>query len=378
MKKVLAAVVAVALMITMFAVVSNAAGGICIDGAYLTNDADPSTTHTEAHKPNEGETGLTMEFFNGDIGDVYNSGFAYLHFQGWWSDDEEIADFGYQFNDGEIVWGQLIFDQNLIDVKDLTGHEYPNRFNMTLPLQEGVISFKLYKKYAAGGEEVFHTVTYSNEAGAAVTHYTDKLLSNGAAIGVWVNAGNPTAYVKFTTAGSFKGFSLPIYWASRPEGDNPTGPSATWTAEIFKFAYNTDYTLAQKPVKSVTVTSTADNNPVFNEQWDEALEAGTYIVKFTITNADYVDENNKAPYLVLPQSDLEVSPVAVYSNDAAFTLKFLGEDVEGDFFVANPDEVDTPAQTEVPQTGDASIAMIAVLVVLAMGAAVVFARKKSY
>ena len=31
-----------------------------------------------------------------------------------------------------------------------------------------------------------------------------------------------------------------------------------------------------------------------------------------------------------------------------------------------------------PATGDASVAMIAVLVVLTMGAAVVFARKKSY
>ena len=55
-----------------------------------------------------------------------------------------------------------------------------------------------------------------------------------------------------------------------------------------------------------------------------------------------------------------------------------------DFFAANPEEGTEPATqpgtepTTIPQTGDFSVAMFAVIAVLAMGAAVVFMKKRSY
>ena len=239
--------------------------------------------------------------------------------------------------------------------------------------------------YAGFGEiEVYGT---AKEDQAPVTTYSDKQISNGAAIGVWVNEDHNTTYVKFTTAGGFKGYKLPIYLASRPEvdaaGNDPTGPAATWTAEVFKFEYNPEYSFTKAPIKSETITSVADNNPAFAVEWPEALEAGTYIIKFTVTNNEFVDDNGKSPYLVLPKSDLEVADAAKveYAGDP-FTIIIRGEDVDGEYFAANPENTDAPAPVtggeNPPATGDASVAMIAVLVVLAMGAAVVFARKKSY
>ena len=249
--------------------------------------------------------------------------------------------------------------------------------------------------YYCGFGEIEVYGTAKEEQAPSVT-YSDKQLGNGAAVGVWLKAGNPTSYVEFTTAGGVKGLKFPIYWASRPEvdaaGNEPTGPSANWTVEVFEFDSNPENTLSKAPVKSEAITSVADNNPAFVIEWDEALPAGTYIVRFTVNNADYVDDNNKSPYLVLPLSDIEVadaSKAAYDRENQAFTIIVRGEDIEGEYFLANPENTDTPAQpttdepqtqpaTQQPQTGDASVAMIAVLVVLAMGAAVVFARKKSH
>ncbi len=236
-----------------------------------------------------------------------------------------------------------------------------------------------------------------------VVTYSNMLIGEGAAIGTWVKGTENTASVAFTTAGGLKGIALGIYWASRAQGDNPTGPEATWTAELFEYKDDAETTFAQAPLKSTTVTSVADNKPAFRLEYDEALPAGTYVVRFTVTNADYVDESGKSPYLVLPLPDTR-APEAdkfAFSGDA-FNLTVIGETMDN-YFVANPANVSlkpaeqpstepqptTEPQTEPqpttepqtvpqPQTGDASVTIIAVIAVLALGAAVVFMKKRAY
>ena len=176
--------------------------------------------------------------------------------------------------------------------------------------------------------------------GGGVTTQSDHPIRNGGeSIGTWIQKGQETNYVEFTTAGKINGFNF-HYWASNPS--TGTGPKATWKAELYKFEKNPDYSFTKEPVKSVEVTSNGDNDPVVNVQWDEALDAGTYIIKFTLLNPDYTEEIGgaaKRPYLVLPKIDNpDTAKFAFGAN--AFNLSVYGDDVEGDFFLENPANVE--------------------------------------
>lgn len=223
-----------------------------------------------------------------------------------------------------------------------------------------------------------------------VVTYTNMQIGEGAAIGTWVKGTDNTASAAFTTAGGLKGIALGIYWASRAQGDNPTGPEATWTAELFEYKNDAETTFAQAPIKSVAVTSVADNNPAFRMEFDEALPAGTYVVRFTVTNADYVDDNGKSPYLVLPLPDKSAPDADKFAfSGEAFNLIVIGESMDG-YFVPNPANVSLKAAVQpvtddpqpvtepLPVTGDVSVTMIAVIAVLAAGAAMVFMKKRAY
>ncbi|MBO7406277.1 MAG: LPXTG cell wall anchor domain-containing protein, partial [Clostridia bacterium] len=115
--------------------------------------------------------------------------------------------------------------------------------------------------------------------------------------------------------------------------------------------------------------------------------------RFTITNFDEIltgkmngqgDDVDMTPYLVLPKMDANPDPEKfAFSTADAFNFYVVGEDGIENFYLANPDNTEAPSQPTTggevpPQTGDASVAMIAVLAVLAMGAAVVFAKKRSF
>ena len=97
MKKVFAIAIVVAMVLALFVIPSHAGGNLCVDGAYLTNDADVSG-RAQPWVPAEGEPNLAGQTKAGDLGNIYNSGFAYFHAQGWWSDDEELSDLGIQIN----------------------------------------------------------------------------------------------------------------------------------------------------------------------------------------------------------------------------------------------------------------------------------------
>ena len=233
----------------------------------------------------------------------------------------------------------------------------------------------------------------------AETTYSQKDIGTGTAIGVWLQGDNHSATLEFTTAGGFKGFGLPIYWASN--ANVPNGPFAKYKIELFKFEYNPEYTLSQAPVKSYELDGQGDNNPAFAFNFDEPLEAGTYIARFTITNFDEIlrgkmngqgDDVDMTPYLVLPKMDANPDPAKfVFSTADAFNFYVVGEDGIETFYLANPENTDSPSQPTTqpatqpetqpetqPQTGDATVAMFAVIVVLTLGAVIVFAKKRSF
>ncbi len=340
MKKLIAAVVCVVMMISLFAAVSHANGALCVDGAYLTSNPDGIAKKGQPWVAGEGEKTVTGDTKSGDLGNIYGLGYTHLHLQGWYGDDEELLDFGYQTNDGDIVWGALIAEDGLAAA---AGWAYCSRYNLTLALQEGKVTIKFYKK-TSNGDSVFHTLEYVNEESSEVTYSKIAILDSGdGGIGSWVDKKNTSTYVEFTAAGAFNAISLANYWASNP--NTKTGPKADWACELYKFEYNADYTLAKEPVKTTTFTSNGDANPAFVFDLGEDMAAGTYIVNFVLTNVDYTEEFDgtaKNPYFVLPQITNPDETKFKYAG-TPFNLVVSAAPIEGDFFVANPEDTDAPA-----------------------------------
>ncbi|MBO4325946.1 MAG: hypothetical protein J5950_01590, partial [Clostridia bacterium] len=350
MKKVLATLVAVVMLVSLFSLVSHAEYmGRCFDGAFLTNNAEANT-----HVPTSEEKDVKNDAHAGDVGNIYGLGYSYIHVQGWLTDDDEFEDIGFQVNDGEITWGKGTYDSNIIG---LTGGTYALRFNFNITIIEGDVKVTFYEKLKSGDAKEAHAFTYVNKE----PDPNEKKFSNvaildngGGAIGTWLNTKNDTAYVEFTTAGAFKGISLGVYWASNP--NVPNGPKADWKFELFKFEYNVENTLAQNPVKTKTVTSSADNDPAFKFDFGEEMPAGTYIAKFTITNPDKSEvfvvngeESSKNPYLVLPKIDNPDDSKFTYYNDP-FNIVLNAEAVDGAFFLANPEDTAAPAKSIIDES----------------------------
>ena len=355
MKKVLAVVVTLAMVLSMFAIVSNANGFTCFDGAFFTTNPAPGT-----HVPTAEEKDVKSEAAgDGNLGSVYDLGYTYLHLQGWYGDADDYSDLGYSINGGETVWGCGIYDANLWDENgnSRTGFPYNYRFNLNLALQEGDVTITMIAKMADGSDKEFKTLSYTNKApDPNVKTYSNKVIGGGDNnIGVWIQGSNNYATIKFTTAGGFKGFGVPIYWASNRSVGN--GPYGKYTIELFKFDTNTEKTLAGTPVKSFNVDGNGDNNPAFSFTFDDALEAGTYIAKFTLANADESEElqaanedapKAKSPYLVLPKMNAGNPDESKFEfNVDPFNFFVIGEDGIDDFYAVNPEDGEAPAATSI-------------------------------
>ena len=142
MKKVLVAIVAIAMLVSMFSAVSNAADymGKCFDGAFLTNN-DKAATHVPSAEEKDVKSGAEA----GALGSVYELGYSYIHFQGWLTDNDEFTDIGYQVNGGDIVWGIGNYDAAIIGA---TGGTYALRFNFNVAIAEGEVTIKFVEKLA--------------------------------------------------------------------------------------------------------------------------------------------------------------------------------------------------------------------------------------
>ncbi|MBP1588454.1 MAG: LPXTG cell wall anchor domain-containing protein [Clostridia bacterium] len=381
MRKLFAAIVVLAMLVSMFAVVSHAANSrFHIDGAYLTNEANPSESHAKDWVPNAEEKDVQTGAQAGDIGYVYGLGYSYFHIQGWWGDAEDFTDIGIQHNNGEIVWGYLKPDPGLAAN---AGLNYCARYNVTLPLQEGTVELKFYKK-AAGGETVIATIKYVNEKSEGIVFEEKSVSGNSTVPGesVWLNEDGEFAAVKFTTNGEIGGVSI-SYWASN--GTN--GPLGSFRAELFAFDTDNDTTLGdnKQPVASTVVDWQDNNKPAFKWKLDKALKKGTYILRFTIFGDDATGVSQETAYVVFPAVNGEVDENKFEyfgTSDRKFNFAIHGSRDIADFYGVNPadgtpsgdgDDPVTPA----PATGDNTMVIFALVAVLAL-AATLFIKKKSF
>ncbi|MBR7062679.1 MAG: LPXTG cell wall anchor domain-containing protein [Clostridia bacterium] len=352
----------------------------------------------------EGDGGASGKLDNHDrTVDGSDGSVTTITLRGWIGfEGQGISQFGYQVGDSDPIFS----DSNREERGDIgairdpaNGGEFADAYKIVIDttnikgtnnviacvkLADGTV-VKIDENVKRNGEGTTPNTSFTF-VGPAVPEktFSRKDIGTGTAIGVWLQGDNDTATLEFTTAGAFNGFGLPIYWASN--AGVPNGPFGKYKVELFKFAYNPEYTLSQAPVKSYELDGQGDNNPAFDFVFDEALKAGTYIVRITLTNKDEIlvgkmngqgDDVEMTPYIVLPKMDAnpDASKFA-FSTADAFNLYVLAEDGVEDFFAANPENTDAPADP--PQTGDAAVAMFAVLAILAMGAVVVFAKKRSF
>jgi LPXTG-motif cell wall-anchored protein len=220
-------------------------------------------------------------------------------------------------------------------------------------------------------------------------------------------------------SGAISELGVPNYWASNPAVEGMA--NAVAHVNVYKFDVNYAKTKQGTPVASAeielagdsnvgTTTEvagtnckvTANGNAGIMLKFDTALPAGQYVVEFS-----QVAQAELMHYLVLPMTQKEYpnDTVAYYldgEKDENLTLR-LAVNLDGELHTLIPDreEPDTQPGTEpatqpgtepatqpgtapatqpetVPQTGDFSVAMFAVIAILAMGAAVVFMKKRSF
>ncbi len=386
MKKVLAAILTIAMLATLFGVVSFANGNFQVDGAYLTNDPEGVDAKTTPWIPVASEKDVMGLVAGGDLGNIYDFGFTHFHIQGWWGDSEDYTDLGIQYNDGDITWGLMVPGE--AGLPAAAGWAYCNRYSFTVPLQAGRIEMKFYKK-TADGQEVIKTINYVNEESDEITYELKAISGNDGNPGnaVWLNEDGEFCAVKFTTSDEIQGIDL-FFWASN--GSN--GPLGSFKGELYKFDTNIENSLSKAPVASKTHAWAGDNNPGFNWRLEENLPAGSYVLKLTIVGDTATGVDKETAYVVFPavNSEIDGTKFEYYNASASFNFGVFGNTKVSlnDFFGTNPEEGTVPAtqpgtepatQPEtVPQTGDFSVAMFAVIAILAMGAAVVFMKKRSF
>ena len=283
------------------------------------------------------------------------------------------------FNDGiRFDFGKTLGKDKYVARIHVTSSEGYAVFPGCTPYPSDMVSYEpnnAFAFYLEFAKEASEYLLDLNGKSVAPSKYSTKSNTEEAGgVGVWMREGSESVTVKFRTAGAFTGLNFGGYWCSNPTA---TGAAADWKVELFKFVGNTEYSTSKAPVASVTMHSESDGDPALNFTFDEQ-PAGAYVVKVTVTNPRQEHEKGK-PYLVLPAITNPDPEKFVYSTDA-FKLNVIGEDVEGDFYLAVPAEGDAPADdpddtpADNPGTSDAAVIAIAAVACLAL-AGVVVAKK---
>lgn len=255
-------------------------------------------------------------------------------------------------------------------------------------LADGTYEVKICARFENGKEEVGHTFTLvvGDGGGAQIPtkEYVGAAGTNSPIDGkaIWMNNAGEYAAAEFTATGSFKSIKLSTFWASEMSKNVPV----TYTLDLFKFVNNAEETLATKPVATTTIVAVTNGNPPAVLNFAEDMPAGTYIFKVSV-GGEFLNGTNDGSYMVLDHAATEeVENVKYFVNakqagNKTFGFSVVANTVEGNFFAANPADTtggQQGGQEENAKTGDATVAMFAAIAVLAIGAAVVFMKKKAF
>lgn len=210
-----------------------------------------------------------------------------------------------------------------------------------------------------------------------------------------------TTGIVVNASDAVEAFGVNNFWASNPATEGQT--NATIAISVYK--YNKDYATSKAggAVAEGSIVPKGDNN--LSEAFDvegtncrlksyngttagimivfnSALDAGQYLVEIAETTNDSKDH-----YLVIPMTqETWLNDKAAYymngeiDNNITTRLGVIFAD-KGELRTVDLDLTTGDVQTEPvtnAQTGDATVAMFVAVVVLALGAAVVFAKKRAF
>ncbi len=128
----------------------------------------------------------------GNIKAVVDSGAQFIRLIGWYYPPKQIADFGYQVDDGEIVYDSIActFDQGTADIIRGFGEDYADadwyrNFSGDVPIQEGEHSVRLIVKFQDGTTDSIYETKYVNDdSNIALGKPVITEISSGAANGL--------------------------------------------------------------------------------------------------------------------------------------------------------------------------------------------------
>lgn len=150
-------------------------------------------------------------------------------------------------------------------------------------------------------------------------------------------------------------------------------------AEVYKWTGDYDGTVAGDVLASGEVTNHADNsNAVYTLNKD--VPAGRYLVEFTQTGTEAIG------FWCFTSVNEEGAVCLKNGDDAGFWpdthIKIVAVEQQDQGNTEDPGENQNPGENQQPeehvQTGDVTITLFAIVVVLALAAAVVFAKKRSF
>lgn len=384
MKKIIALVLSVAVICSLAGICSFAATpvALCDTGAFYVDGNQELSNRT------------------------FNAG-STLFVDSWISSDTPVDGFATSIDGGEKVAGTIVpltegpwYDGIYAAVKsrfpnDLYIYEYRTA-EMTLEAGAHKLTFYgLYgndylelnaAEFAVNGDDA---ATIYTAAGGGIVWEGAYWLSNDNAAG---GAGHTlrTEACMFKTDKKIYSVGCEGFWSSNPASDGQD--KADITCKLYKFSYNYENSIAGVPVAEATFTSLGDDN--LHEAFEiagtnckianvggagfylipnEALSAGQYIFVVSETAS-----NTSEHYLVIPstQEEYDSSMFKFMINnelDPKFTTRFAVSVEKGGQFVALQNDTEVPS--EAPQTGDMTVAVFAVIAVVALAAVVVFKKR---
>jgi len=319
MKKLLALVLSV-VMILSLVMVSNvsAAGTFCAD-VFTLNNAEGGTVNN---------CGAVNDL--GQIKGFVDQGATVIHAVGWYLPESEMDDIGYQTDDGEITWGKSFVDENIYGPLNST---LPLRYNLDAPILEGSHTFRIVAHLVNGTVVTAFETVYKNDDTVIAEWANINTGADGAGIGLWLKQPGQYAAAAFTATASFDAIRTPINWSSRPDKDQPE----TYEMLIYRFYNNIENSLTKTPL--VRQEYSPDGDHAGGDAMEfEALPKGQYVFAIRLLSQE------NGGYFVIPvKGNTEKAIYATNVDDGTQTFNFGVRSFEKDaIYGALPEITDTP------------------------------------
>ena len=410
MKKFFAVLVATVMIVALFAVPANAAQTVDVDDVtvvgcsfddiqWLANctavrqsAAAAGVTDLNGWYAGFGANGLTQS------GASILSSFDALGFRGWIGFEQEIAMFGYQIDDDAPVFD--IFNGAYIEETEeavkAAGGQYARRYNVVVPLVKGGVYTLCVVAKLADGTIVklnsaknpnAHVEFKANNSDNVSFKPVDKVINYDESLQVGMSLDH--IFWNFNDLGGRDATEVYAEEDGSLDAVKYSGISIGYSGWVdfhqpvigFGYMRNDEIVLAPG-----FLDGNEDTLEPTIRSWGGDWESKGHIQRFCVyvPIQDLTGDNYICAVAQLEDGTVvKLNSTEIHNRDTSFTIKCLPAPEETTVEPGTEPETEPATQPAtqpetVPQTGDAEVAMFAVIAVLAMGAAVVFVKKRAF